>query len=300
MTPMTILYHASCADGFTAAWLLNRTFENSKEPDNISCIPVQYGEAPPLDTLTGHNVVVVDFSYPTDALNALCDTASSLVVLDHHESARATLEGFAAARLRHIRPNGSPVMTAPPYIVFDITKSGARLAWEWVRPDRKSSAPLLIQLVEDRDLWRFDLPNSKVLNAAIGSYEMTFENWDDLDKRLDPHYRVEYSHLLAEGTALLRAQDRIIRQQAARARAEWVGGHFVLVANATTCISETGQALAETQPFGVTYQDIGYKRVWSLRSLPHGVDVAKIAEGYGGGGHPNAAGFTTLLKETSL
>ena len=50
--------------------------------------------------------------------------------------------------------------------------------------------------------------------------------------------------------------------------------------------------MAESEPFAACYLDTADSRVFSLRSRREGgVDVAKIAESYGGGGHRNAAGF---------
>jgi nanoRNase/pAp phosphatase (c-di-AMP/oligoRNAs hydrolase) len=58
--------------------------------------------------------------------------------------------------------------------------------------------------------------------------------------------------------------------------------------------------LAEGNPFAAGYQDIGTRRNWSLRSTDAGEDVSKIAEQLGGGGHRNAAGFSTTLDESTL
>ena len=56
--------------------------------------------------------------------------------------------------------------------------------------------------------------------------------------------------------------------------------------------SEAGNVMAESEPFAACYLDTADSRVFSLRSRREGgVDVAKIAESDGGGGHRNAAGF---------
>ena len=39
------------------------------------------------------------------------------------------------------------------------------------------------------------------------------------------------------------------------------------------------------------YYDLGECRFFGLRSAPDGLDVAEIAEKFGGGGHKHAAGF---------
>jgi nanoRNase/pAp phosphatase (c-di-AMP/oligoRNAs hydrolase) len=76
-----------------------------------------------------------------------------------------------------------------------------------------------------------------------------------------------------------------------------VGGFVVPVVNATEMISEIGNALSVGRPFSASYFDdnqVGMRR-WSLRSQEDGEDVSKVAERFGGGGHPRAAGFQTPL-----
>ena len=58
--------------------------------------------------------------------------------------------------------------------------------------------------------------------------------------------------------------------------------------------------LAKGCPFAAGYQDVGTKRNWSLRSTDEGVDVSKIAEKLGGGGHRNAAGFSITLDKSVI
>lgn len=71
-----------------------------------------------------------------------------------------------------------------------------------------------------------------------------------------------------------------------------IGGHRVLVANLPyTLTSDAGHALAHGKPFGACYWDTPNGRVFSLRSTEAGIDVAEVAQQYGGGGHKHAAGF---------
>lgn len=66
----------------------------------------------------------------------------------------------------------------------------------------------------------------------------------------------------------------------------------MLCVNATVHQSEIGEELAKNRPFSVTYRDRkDGKREYSLRSRDGGLDVSVIAKQFGGGGHPQAAGF---------
>lgn len=75
---------------------------------------------------------------------------------------------------------------------YEQNKSGAVLVWEWAH---RTAAPWLLQYVQDKDLHRWQLPESRAINAAIESYPFDFDVWSGL-KRYE---------LATEGRAILRA-----------------------------------------------------------------------------------------------
>jgi uncharacterized protein len=274
-----ILYHAGCHDGFCAAWLCHKVWPNAEY------IPVQYNQPPP--DVRGASVLIVDFSYPRDVLIAMRSTCKQtngqgeLAVLDHHKTAQADLEGL-------------------DWCVFDMDKSGARLTWEFlwdnglIDPIKqfgtafldRSASPMLVDYTEDRDLWRWKLPSSREINAALRSYPLDLDLWNRLNRCCE--------HLAAEGTAILREQQRLIDQHVGFARLLNIAGHEVYGVNATCHVSEIAQELAKRGPFGACwFENANGDKVYSLRSTEEsGVDVSAIAKQLGGGGHARAAGFT--------
>jgi oligoribonuclease NrnB/cAMP/cGMP phosphodiesterase (DHH superfamily) len=77
-----------------------------------------------------------------------------------------------------------------------------------------------------------------------------------------------------------------------------IAGHTVPIVSCPNMItSELLGELAVGQPFAASYSDKVDKRGWSLRSSKEGLNVADIAATFGGGGHPNAAGFATTITE---
>lgn len=270
----TVLYHANCWDGFCAAWLLYNVFDHDAE-----YIPVQYGNAPP--EIQGDEVFIVDFSYKREVLLALKAEHPSLIVLDHHKSAKDDLEGL-------------------DFCTFDLDKSGARLTFEYIQdhyPDvleRDLFNPdWLIDYTEDRDLWNWKLPNSKEINTALRTVPLDFETWDGLQHR-------DLKSLLTDGVAILKAEKIMISMAVKNATLIEFQGKSVPCVNATNLISEIGHRLCEDFPFSLSFfvtpnGDV----VFSLRSEGE-VDVSDIAVKFGGGGHPPAAGFTgdlDLLEE---
>ena len=260
-----VLFHASCSDGFCAAWVYRRYA-------NLHCEfrAIQFGSQPP--SVEDRPVVVLDFSFPRDQLLEMQEQARSILVLDHHKTAAEDLEGL-------------------DFCVFDMDKSGARLTWEYFFDPQSNSdinqPPWLVPYTEDQDLWLWKLPDSRAINAAIGSYPRLFHVWDELAAR-------PREELTLEGNAILRYQDRLIRPRVKSHAWTTIDGYRVPITNSTCLSSEIGNRLAKNHPFGVVFFVTKESRyVYNLRSVgAEGVDVGEIAQRYGGGGHRNAAGFT--------
>lgn len=253
-----ILYHAECADGFGAAYAAWKILG-----DNASYIPVQHGDPPP-PLPKDAKVAIVDFSYKRDIILEIADNVEEIVILDHHTTAQDELEGL-------------------PFATFDLTKSGARMAWEYWHPE--TDVPEMIAYIEDKDLWLWNLEQSKEFSVALHSYPMTFDVWSKLTTE----------HLKLEGVALLRLQEQMIQSAVNRVRFEELFGYKVPVVNATEFRSEIANYLCKLHPevpFAAAYHyDKNGDLSWSLRSIGD-FDVAALARKVGGGGHKNASGFT--------
>lgn len=273
-----VLYHANCADGFCAAWIAHRRFGAAAD-----YLPVQYGQEPP--DVAGRNVFILDFSYKRPVMLRLCYTAASMTVLDHHKTAQADLDGLDSdCRHRAV---------CVPRIVFDMEKSGGRLTWEHFFPNEP--APWLVRYTEDRDLWRWQLPHSKEISAALASHPKTFELWDRWNMTVNGGNATP-TLLAEEGAAILRYQVQLVDAIASTAREHDLDGHKVLAANTSCLFSEVAEKLAEGRPFGAAwFIRADGKRQWSLRSRDGGVDVSDVAKRRGGGGHRAAAGFEESL-----
>lgn len=276
MNPL-IIYHANCLDGFGAAYAAYAYF--SARNVEAEYYPASHGDEPP--ECDGREVYIVDFSYKRDVLKRICAVAGKVTILDHHITAQEELDGLEREH-------------ANLTVVFDMDKSGAVLSWEHFH---QAPVPALLQHVQDRDLWRFELDGTDEINTALMSHPFSFEFWQQLAESAE-----SLATLRAEGVTLNRYRRQLIEQYKRRAVIGKVAGYEVPVVNAPhVIISELLGELAMEYPFAAGYQDKGPKRSWSLRSRRDGgEDVAKIAERFGGGGHRNAAGFGTQLPESLL
>lgn len=264
------IYHKDCSDGFGAAWVVNKALNGF-----VELHPASYGDTPPC--VRGRDVVMVDFSYKREVIDEMARQCNRLVILDHHKTAEADLEGVF----------DSPKVDG----IFDMKRSGAMLAWRWFY-GRAETPPTLIKHIQDRDLWRFVLHGTREIMAAVFSYPQEIEVWnglmqDDMQEALR-----------TEGFAILREHDKNLKQQLeATTRRTKIGGYDVPVANVPYYMaSDAGHILGEGEPFAATYYDAEDGRHFSLRSEPDGIDVSEVAKRYGGGGHKHAAGFVQRRK----
>ncbi len=250
--------------------------------------------------VTGRDVYILDFCYKRPVMRAILGAAHSVVVLDHHQTAEAELNGIVDEFIQRPDLIATPAGGAElPRIWFVIGKSGGRLAWEFFNPPVLQTdgleagqmiapkAPWLVNYTEDRDLWRHALPESENINAALRSYPLDFALWDEF------HDSVGQREMFKrEGAAIRRAERAIVNSHVQNARFTDMDGHRVKVVNATVLFSEIAGELAKGEAFGACYFDRqDGKRQWSLRSADDGVDVSVIATAHGGGGHAHAAGY---------
>jgi len=272
-----VIYHGGCSDGFAAAYALYCRFRQGAE---CACdfIAGVHGQPPP--DVTGRVVYLVDFSYRRAVLKEMCRKALSVLVIDHHTSAEMDLTG-----LEHEHGNLR--------VIFDMNKSGAILVWEHFHD---TPPPRLFLHVQDRDLWRFELESTNDIHAALMSRPFDFADWENFccnDRALE--------QLVNEGSAINRYRRRMIDLHREKSVMTTIAGYQVPMVNCyDEIMSDLVGELAAGFPFAAGYQDQGTLRKWSLRSRNDGVDVSEIASRFGGGGHRNAAGFTTKLPDDLL
>lgn len=258
-----VLYHAHCTDGFGAAYAVWKIHGS-----NAIYLPVKYDN--PMPKLKKRSqVYIVDFSYPKEQLIALAKEMHQVTVLDHHKTAEEDL--------RNIDLSETPNLS----ITFDMEKSGAVLAWEHFHPTLE--IPPLILHIQDKDLWRFDLKDTKKVIASLRSYAMDFKLWD----------RFDLGTLITEGEAILRYQTLTVDKLCKNARMMKITDYTVPAVNSGVLQSEIGNRLCElysASPFSAVYFDASDKTRYSLRSIGD-FDVSEVARHFGGGGHKNAAGY---------
>lgn len=270
-----VLFHGpACADGFGSAWAAWTVFKY-----NVDYRAINYGD--PVPNLADYTTIyVLDFSFKKDILLKLCNKAT-VVVLDHHKTAQADLSMLQL-------PGNS-------FCKFDMTKSGAVLAWEYFHPSMP--LPPILEYVQDRDLWAWKMPRSREISAALDNTDRNFESWSAFNA--DISSEDGFNQQLWVGEAILKYIQEKVASLAYKAVVQNFISWMVPIVNSPNWQSEIGNELCKIHkecPFAVIYFDnLELKqRVYSLRSIGD-FDVSQIAKSFGGGGHKNAAGFSTNI-----
>lgn len=266
---IVVVYHGDCPDGFSGAWAAWKKFGNEAD-----YLPARHGEPFPVG-LEKKKVFLVDFVPDEVTINMLIANNISVFPIDHHLTSEIKMEFFKDR-------------------VFDMDKSGAVLSWEYFHPDKP--VPILLQHIQDMDLWQWKLQNSKEIIAYLGVVDFSFNNWDEVSWKLEDEH--EKGELIEKGRTLIKYEERIV-EGLIRDNAELVEfeGYKSLAVNCPILESDIGNRLVVVlPPMGIVWRRKKNYVTVSLRS-DGSVDVSSIAKKHGGGGHRAAAGFEISLNE---
>lgn len=248
--------------------------------DKCTFHPTHHHQPPP--RTTGKSVFIVDFSYDEDILDMIHQDASFLCVIDHHVSRKEML-------------------LTKEYTIFDNDYSGCVLTWKTLFPHK--STPRFLQLIEDMDLWTWNLVGSKAFIAGLSLVDLTPQSYLDFFLVDNPDLLIQ--DYQQEGITILKYQERQI-QYYLDTYVSYIEfeGYTVPICNCSdTCIlHQLGNRLSVNNPFALIYHDDHKKNIrkFSLVSQENSVDVSIIARKYNGGGHVCASGFSQILSESFL
>lgn len=275
MNTFKIIHHASCFDGVAGAWVAIQ-YTTIQGADSAEILPCTYDERDKFD-LSKFNeddtVIIVDFSFPAEKLNEMASKVRKVILIDHHKTARADLEG--------------QVFLSNVEIHFDMERSGAGLAWDVLFP--KLQRPQLIDLIEDRDLWRFKYPQTKPVIAYLASHPLDIIEFDKVVNKT-------MGSVIQSGMAILDYIDTFGDKICETWTINRIAGFDVPTINtpymnSSDHIEKLMQKLPGHPFYAYYFCKAGNIWQFGLRSRGD-FDVSDVARMYGGGGHKNAAGFT--------
>ncbi|MEA3349358.1 MAG: hypothetical protein U9Q82_01910 [Chloroflexota bacterium] len=268
MTTLCI-YHND-TDGRAAAAIVRRALGHK-----TSLYEMKHGDSLPLEEiLIAEHIIIVDFSLPREDMERLANY-HQLTWIDHHKS--------ALNNLKDISQKWSGVR--------DTNEAACVLTWKYYFPDQP--VPRAIVLIGDRDIWKWAEQDTGAFNEGIYQLNTNPHN-DKLWESLLNNDSTLLAQIIDRGSILRGARLRNI--QAATAR---YGFPVTFESHRTFAVNLRGSG-----DLGEHIRNCGYEiaycyidglldgKLYTYVSLySNEVDVAKIAQRFGGGGHAGAAGF---------
>ena len=293
MSKIVILHHKDL-DGRCAAAVAYRELKTRYNKEDIETIETDYEMSFPEIPMDTKLLYLLDFSFKAHEFKILVDTIGrkNVIWIDHHISAYETLVDFKD--LKGIRTE---------------EWSGTMLTWQYFHPVTTDIVPYVVQLVDDYDRWIMKYGDDTLYfyeyTNSIDIKNIKGKDWDWLLTRTE----CELKPIIEVGKNIKDVKDtelkRIIKRLGIPVTIEWEGQRYSAMkinSSYLFSISQIGHMI---------YDEMGYDVAWlsyfkaddngnlietnNLRSVK--VDVSKIAKKNGGGGHPNASGWTTIVQK---
>lgn len=267
-----ILYHDDL-DGCASAFLIGRNTITQER----QCIPVQYGEEPPLDLIEAADTTfIVDFSYPPEKLESV--RHKNVILIDHHKGPCALWTDEKQLEYNNWK------------IITDTSMSGTMLCWHYVRRNHewclKNLNQYFFEVINAHDLWKFEndaqRDTAKFLTSVVRIPEdvgIAHDIVEQLNGDLICNDDSPFGGLFND------AAEANTRKNLEKADV----GNVVLYNGYDNNLQELNP-----DKLCIGWRVMGGKVVFSVR----GNGAYELATSYpGGGGHARAAGFSLPFKE---
>lgn len=274
---MLCIYHLADHDGKGSAAIVRSVYPDIELMGLNHDMEIQYDEI-----LKHEKVVICDFALPLDFMAQLNEKLE-LVWIDHHVSAIENYE--------QMLQNGQ---IKPIQGIRRVGTAALVLTWEYFYPHQE--LPLGLKLLGLNDI--FDLKDKRVrpFEYAMQSLGVNRPNdkiWSDLISN-----KVCVNEMVEKGRAILAyIRNRNFRLSRAEAFEVEYEGLRCICANIPQGYSEFYDSLDNIKDFDVMINFfMNKKNRWNLSfyTAKDDVDVSKLAQKFGGGGHAKAAGASSL------
>jgi oligoribonuclease NrnB/cAMP/cGMP phosphodiesterase (DHH superfamily) len=267
---MQIFYHLD-PDGCCAAAIAAKYYAGEGK-----YIPWRHEMSFPYDEIAeGERVVILDINLPRER-DRLWARTKNIVWVDHHISALEKNEEWA-------KENSIPG-------IREVGEAACVLAWRYFFPDQ--ALPSIVALIGDQDIWRFEFGDAtRALHYGLDLVDISPLS-DFWQQHLVAGAGIEtLEPLLVPGRAIhayeSKRRSRMVREYAYETE---IAGHKAVACNLRGN-SALFEELEQKYVICIAYMFNGERYQISLYTLRDDLDVSKICESFGGGGHAKAAGF---------
>jgi nanoRNase/pAp phosphatase (c-di-AMP/oligoRNAs hydrolase) len=298
-----VIFHKKCPDGFTGFFILHKSKQIHKKAMIYPDVPSAKFTPNNIDD---KDIIIIDVAYKYDILRTITIKAKSVLFIDHHITIRddvIKLENEFQHKFKSI---------------YNEKKSGATLTWEFLYPHKKH--PYFIDLIEDNDIGKWELPNIKdfmsgfSVNYDLKLNEGNIKNFNTLYKKSTIKQLINKGKIYNEYRKYL-TNENSTRISIERFPSEKIYSEFkdhfkkpgqykVAVYCGSSCPAPSELAekiLNDTKCDFFMSWVLNLDRdeyVLTLRSL--NVNVGEIAKLFNGGGHIYAAACSFKIKKYNI
>lgn len=283
-----VITHKNCQDGAGVAAVVKYHNETILKDNNINCdieyLYVDYGSfdfEELMVSLKDKLVYVGDFSFTYEQLERLLTVVEDIIIVDHH-------------KIVNENPLGNH-----PNVHGDQTKSGTLLAWEFFFGEQ---LPMyIVELISDRDLWNFFYgDDTRALQLMLSK-----KGFDTMGDYMSEDHEVSYVKLVDDLSPYVEELALIDKKNIARANQAIpynINGIIFYGLNLTSGVSDVLNHVSKiygTPSLGYWIDNATNTLQLSFRNETDNIDVALVANTFGGGGHKQAAGAKISLEHVS-
>ncbi|KAH0895219.1 hypothetical protein HID58_057648 [Brassica napus] len=313
---VAVLYHYPCHDGVFAALAAHLYFSANSIPSlffpNTVYSPITISKLPLQDI---SHLYLLDFTGPPGFVQQVSPKVDNVVILDHHKTAIESL-GDVSSTCKNVTK------------VLDIGRSGATIAFDYFTQKLKEESRgncremdefkrmrRVFEYIEDADIWKWNLPESKAFNSGIIDLGIEY-NFNQNSSLFQQLLSLDHDTVINRGRESLSRKRKLIQEALEQSYEIVLGGGAeefgrCLAVNEDEIAelrSELGNQLAEKSK-GMRLRGVGAvvyrvpelgdetKLKISLRSVEE-EDTTVVSQRFGGGGHKNASSF--LLSSTEF
>lgn len=332
-----VIYHKGCSDGIGASWVYWNLLKKENKLDTTVFYGAQAGSFPTDVDFNNKNVLLVDLCFSKEKIEELSIIVSNLTILDHHKSAMTDIKSiFDKEHCKlsnddcrcegwHIElSNDTQLLVSlncKVDVFFDMERCGTELSWDhfhredemqgsWIwnlLKDQNRSRPWFVQVIADRDLWKWEDPRSKALGTYM--FQMGMNDWQSLDDLLECE-EDEIDSMFVIGSNLLEIHDRKVAEVCKKAiltnlvTPSGKSYNVYLVPCDHMLASDVGNVLSKKEECdwaAMWRYDYEENKFWiSARANKDTSDLSVISKEFGGGGHRLSSGMSFPNSEEGL
>lgn len=307
-----VIFHKGCFDGFTSFIILNNT--NTINKNAIIFPDVPSAKHPP-SQIDNKNIIIMDVAYKYEVLKAICERAKSVTFIDHHVTIHDDV-----IKLKNDLDNDESNNTSNMKIkiIYDESECGASLTWKYF--NKRKQMPLFARYIKDNDIGAWKLKHTHKFIAGLQTQFDTslsrdnIENWNtlfhfDSVKKIIKKGKIywEYIDHLLDTNSKKYSMEAFPSEKIYEEYTSYFSkpGEFkVAVICGSGCPSSSllGLKIMETVncDFALMWSLHMDRKEYVIAFRSKKVDVGKIAQMFGGGGHKLASACSIPISKYNI